>query len=44
MTFEDHGDLLKGSVAGTLSDAVDRHLYLACTVEHTFECVGGGHA
>ena len=42
--LEYHGHLLERCVACTLANAVDGHLCLARTVEHTSYGVGGSHA
>ena len=44
VAFQYHGNLFERRVAGTLTNAVNGHLYLAGTVQHAFECVGSGHA
>ena len=44
MTLHDHGNLFERSIAGTLTDTVDGHLYLTGAIEHTTHRVGRSHA
>ena len=44
MALHDHGNFFERSIAGTLTDTVDGHLYLTGAIEHTAYRVGRSHA
>ena len=44
VTLDNHGNLLKRSVASTFTDTIDSHLNLTSTVLYTTDGVGSGHA
>ena len=44
VTFQDHGDFLQRGVSRPLTNAIDGHFHLSCSIDHPTEGIGCGQS